>query len=319
MKLHVLGIIFALVLPSTAFAQSSDCFRALMQDTSTLDLRDSSSVAQYLMDRSSRSGSRSSNLGINVPGYGKMSVGQANETAAEYARLSRMSSSSQRIESVATQTLSEASVNAYSLCLNASTPVQMTASDARADAVTLTLRFMAPVAPQPLDLDVRGGILQRPAPASLSSGQGWSVIVRREPGRDFRVVANLGPYPGELFVAHIPPAPAVPVPLPQWKSAQVTMVDPSQGKGTPGAATLPRGFTVTNINYSHIGPTANDHRFVFDLNGPEGFVRRQVVYQGNNSTPWQNRVQVVQVGDRDLYFAFSQWNDYRSNFHFKWS
>jgi len=150
--------------------------------------------------------------------------------------------------------------------------------------------------------------------AKISPHTEWTFFVDRPSGsEDILLAVNGGGLTAPAVVIT-----AYPPPLPVWNSEWVTMRDPAQNTGQPGSASLPDGYEIRNIRYGWVGPSPHDHEFKFDLFDGSVLLKPDVSYVGNNATPWEDRIKVLSISGHKLRFAFSGWNDNKSDFHFIW-
>jgi hypothetical protein len=198
--------------PALALAQER-CVQTLIQDKGRLNLREASSLATMKLLKSSRNNSSNWGLDVTVPIEGiPIGVGAegAQQSTDDYFEHSTLDWSQERLLSVATQTLSANSVEAYKACLGtlSRSGPRVIAHSATPTEVTLKITWTAPVgAPtttRSINIDVTGGILRSAFPTEWRTGQEESRIVTRTAVRDFRVAANIGNQTDSQLVAYIP-------------------------------------------------------------------------------------------------------------------
>ena len=205
-------LLFAMIFASAAQSQER-CIAALIRDKGSLDFRDATSLALTKLLEQSSSDKESWNASIAVPIYGvpvEASGGSAKEATKSYVEKTNLNWKSDRLVSVATQTLSRNSVEAYKTCINAnrSGPL-IIASDATSDSITITVRWIgSPGTQAEGEVIVDGGILLQKFPKTWLAHGSKSVIAKRKPHENLRVIANIGNDSTSEFVAYLPALPA---------------------------------------------------------------------------------------------------------------
>lgn len=206
---------------SGAAAQVSDCAVALVRDQGELDMRRAQSLAQAEMIYRSSERSKQWEGSIRVPIKG-VPVG-GNAQSAESARDAYFSQSNlnwtdDRVVSVATQTLSRNSVETYRTCIDGiqTYGVRILAHDAQEDEVTITIRWIGAAGSGATtgDVNFSGGAVTTPITGSWRNGESRGYIVKRDPSRDLRIVANIGGATDNIFLSRWPPPPIYSAPEP---------------------------------------------------------------------------------------------------------
>lgn len=208
---------FAIAVSSPAFAQQS-CLGALIQDKGSLDSREASSLAlARLIDRSSSSEGSSSG-GIKVPIKGVPVAGsfeQLKKQSDDYFEDSKLDWTQERLVSVATQTLSARSVEAYKACVDGDrSGPRITVFSATPSQATVRIKWIAPVgAPastKNVSISTSGGAFKGKFPATWRSGESFDVILNRRIDQDLRIAANIGGEGANEFVSRSIPIPSRP-------------------------------------------------------------------------------------------------------------
>ncbi|MFH1342987.1 MAG: hypothetical protein ABIL01_17555 [Pseudomonadota bacterium] len=214
---------FWMLATPSSYAQPQ-CLHTLVQDKSYLNYRETSSLAlMRLIQQSSKKESGWSG-NVTVPIYGvPVNFGASGHEKAtnSYFDNTKINWSQERLLSVATQTLSKNAVEAYKACVHGrkNNGVDIIVYDARPDAVTVSIRWIAPPgAPtqQSGSVTMSGGRPQNQFPSVWLSGSVFGNIIYRSANEDLRIVANVGNDTDNGFVAYLPPVewPA-PTPAPQ--------------------------------------------------------------------------------------------------------
>ncbi|WP_264772659.1 hypothetical protein [Defluviimonas salinarum] len=200
-----------------AAAQTDRCAAALIQDHGKLDLRQTSSLALAELYRQSISNDKNWAAGVTVPIEGvplSGSAESAESTRESFFRQSSLDWSFERVESVATQTLSDNAVEAYRICKDGEhrTGPRILAYRATREGVTVEIRWIsgggAPTRETGASIVVEGGTVDNAFPTTWETGDSRTRFVRREPGRDIRIRADIGPGTDSIFISRMPDPPA---------------------------------------------------------------------------------------------------------------
>ncbi|MBR0802854.1 hypothetical protein JQ636_04820 [Bradyrhizobium japonicum] len=296
-------LVVALLWAPLSPALAEDCFRTLIQDTRQFYERDISSLALAELIRREKSGS------VDLAGqYGPYGGSFAQKSAQSYFGQSNVQYNRDRLESLATQTLSGNAVAAYRDCLRNGRPGPIIyVHNARPDAVTVTVKWVgAPRAASPTqgEISLTGGTLERPFPASWRTNESYARIVFRESGKDFRIVANIGGDSENAFVAYLPPEiPPPPPPRPKTQifvgttpnvNAGEASTNPTHKKG----ATKSVGFAIAD------GAAAGTPLYVGKTpNVNAGIITTKPTFRGQTAEPigYAVKTDAAKAGDIKLY------------------
>lgn len=230
------GLLVASV--STAHA---GCAEALVSNFQRFDFRSATDIAAYQLVRQERQREGKTDISATIPIYGvPVQLGYKDQKKAidRYFSDSRYRWTEQRVLSVATQTLSKEAVEAYKACINRKNyGVSLAVYDARPDAVTLAIRWVAPPgAPTTASaaVEIAGGSLDRGYPAQWQNNQSFARIVRRDSRRDLRIAVNIGGDSDQELVAYIPPVQIEPAPAPTRAALLYRGVIPNKNAGELG-------------------------------------------------------------------------------------
>jgi hypothetical protein len=233
------------------------CVEALIQNRASLNVHDVSSLAalKLLQKSSGKDSGWSASVGVPIQGVPVSFGASGTEKATNsYFEKSTLDWNQDRLVSVATQTLSQAAVEAYQTCIRGtSNGLLVTVSDARADALTVTVKYQVPsVSAQTTDgqVSMLGGSILNGFPKRWAPGSSYAAIITRQPQTDFRIVANVGGWNDTAFVAYLPP-PAEFVATPVGKSQLFLGLTPNvnageiaNNSGHKGGANVPYGFAI---------------------------------------------------------------------------
>jgi hypothetical protein len=233
------AVALAISSASNAQAQSGQCSQALISDVGRIDLRSIEGLARAELHRRSLSENSNWAAGLNVVVDG-VSLGadfsQAEQTRESYFSQSSLDWTSDRLKSVATQTLSQNSVAAYRACLEGrhrSGP-RILVHDATRDQVTISVLWQSPPGASPtteaVDVSISGGAFRGQFPDQWTTGASHAVITDRTPGTDMRVVANIGAESDAAFISRLPEPPAAGI-RPQCKVEAIAVRDQACSAG----------------------------------------------------------------------------------------
>ncbi|MEP9356882.1 hypothetical protein ABLE93_25460 [Xanthobacter sp. KR7-65] len=205
-------IIAMLIMTSNAQAQNN-CAKALIQDKTRIDVHDVSTLAALRLLQQSSTKSSGWSGSINVPISGVpvgIGANSAEDVTNDYFSKSTINWTRDRLESVATQTLSQNAADAYKTCIRGQLPLSIIVSDAKDDALTVTVKFIVPsnsIKSANGQVSISGGKPLVDFPKKWSPGESNSAIIKRDKNSDFRIVANVGGFTDSALVAFIPPPP----------------------------------------------------------------------------------------------------------------
>ena len=252
--------VISIAVSSSPTSAAEDCFKALIQDRVKFDLHDTRALAITELIRQNTSESDNAEAK-----YGAFGASRSRQKAANFFSDTTGKYNSERIESLATQTLSKNAVIAYRECVRGKKDGPIIAvHDARANAAPVPIRWTTPPGAKiPADGEVSfdGGTPIKGFPPKWSANKTHGEIVRRQIGQDLRVVANIGDDSDNVFIAaweDRPPPPEIkPVTQlyagtqPNRNASEVT-VSPNHKSGT----TKPYGYTASEgiPLYTGVGP-----------------------------------------------------------------
>jgi hypothetical protein len=199
-----------------ASAQAERCIGALISDTRALDLSEIHSLSRAEIFYRSRNRDSNWAAGISVPIYGvpvQGSAESAESTRERYFSSSSIDWNSDRLVSVATQTLSQNAVAAHRACVEGQlrSGPRILVHDATQNQATVTIIWQSPPGARPTarnaSFDITGGKFRRPFQTSWTTGASQAVIIEREPNSDIRIIANIGKESDDVFVSRIPDFP----------------------------------------------------------------------------------------------------------------
>jgi hypothetical protein len=305
-----------------ASAQTDRCAAALIQDYGKLDLRKTSSLALAELYRQSRSNDQNWAVGITVPIEGipvSGSAESAESTRESYFRQSSLDWSFERVESVATQTLSDNAVEAYRICKDGEHRAgpRILAYRATSEGVTVEIRWIssggAPTRETGASIVVEGGTVDDAFPTTWETGDRRTRFIRREPGRDIRIRADIGPETDSIFISRIPDQPTI---------RPVLEIATCVGRGAFDGFRFwgPRGEWCNGLRDPNWGRYDGDPRVITQLGsciGPGGSVEgltfwgpigAPCLFQDGRWGTYQNPVDISAVGiancpGRGPYFA----------------
>lgn len=271
------SMIFCLI-AGVAAAQSDRCAAALIQDYGRLDLRQTSSLALAELYRQSRSNDQNWAAGITVPIEGipvSGSAESAESTRESYFRQSSLDWSFERVESVATQTLSDNAVEAYRICKDGEHRAgpRILAYRATSEGVTVEIRWISGggslTRETGASIVVDGGTFDSAFPTTWETGDRRTRFLRREAGQDIRIRADIGPETDSIFISRMPEPPT---------SRPVLEIATCAGGGAFAGMRFwgPRGERCNGLRDPNAGRYDGDPRVVTQLGsciGPGGSVQ----------------------------------------------
>lgn len=271
MRLVVIGLSL-LISPSLAYGQQQ-CAVALMKDHGRLSIHDASSLAVMKILQTSRNSNSNWGFDLTLPIEGVpigLGAKGGQDAAEQYFEHSTTNWTQERLLSVATQTLSANAVEAYKACLNSfrNSGPRVIAHSATADEVTLKITWNAPVGSAPttrlVTIDVSGGKPSRAFPTEWLTGRSESFIIRRDPRRDFRVIANIGNETDDQLISYIPE-----VPIPQTK----LMLGSCLGRGGMAGVRLwgPVGERCNGVDWGYYDAQVREISTLGSCTGRGGF------------------------------------------------
>lgn len=218
--LKVFTLLSLACLSRTALAQDA-CAGALVKDNFNGSYSSVETLAAFRLRYGASSSSSSTNAGATVPIYDVpvgFSYDTASSAASNYFDQSSFQWGSKRLESVATQTLSSAAVEAYKTCRKSlpATGPRVLVYDATETGATVSVTwFSAPGAPPKTrgTVDLEGGRLSSDFPPKWETGQKITRTISREKATDLRVVVNIGGSSDDEFVSQLPQPVALPAGL----------------------------------------------------------------------------------------------------------
>lgn len=199
-------------IPMTSFAQDQ-CAGALVKNNFNGSYSNVETLAAFRLRYGSSSSSSNTNADATIPIYDvpvNFNFESASSAASNYFDQSSLHWGSARLESVATQTLSEAAVEAYKTCRKslASTGARVLVYDATETGATVSVTwFSGPGAPTKTtgNVSVDGGSINNsPFPETWETGQKVTRTINRAKSQDLRVVANIGGLSDDQFVSQLP-------------------------------------------------------------------------------------------------------------------
>jgi len=253
---HSLSLLLLICLGTVAQGQTR-CVEALIQNRASLNVHDVSSLAtlRLLQQSSGRDSGWSASIGVPIDGVPVSLGANGTEKATNsYFEKSTLNWTQDRLVSVATQTLPQTAVEAYQTCIRGtSNGLLVTVSDARADALTVTVKYQVPSDSARIadgQVSVLGGSILNGFPTRWAPGSSYSAIITRQPQTDFRIIANVGGWTDTAFVAYVPP-PAEFVATPVGKSQLFLGLTPNVNAGEiannsahKGGTNVPYGFAI---------------------------------------------------------------------------
>lgn len=207
---------FLFGMPMALFAQDQ-CANALVKDTFNGNYSSVETLAAFRLRYGASSSSNNTSVGATIPIDGipiNFSYQSASSAAANYFDKSSLKWDTERLESVATQTLSQNAVEAYKACRDSlpSTGARILVYDATPTGATISVAwFSGPSAPTETggSVTVDGGLLNSPFPTKWKTGQKFTRTIARSKLQDLRVVANIGGSSDDQLVSQLPPPPPI--------------------------------------------------------------------------------------------------------------
>lgn len=204
--------IFLVSIPMTSFAQDS-CVGALIKDNFNGSYSKVQTLAAFRLRYGSSSSSNDTNAGASIPIEGmpvNFNFESASSAASNYFDQSSLEWGDARLVSVATQSLSEAAVEAYKACIKSlpSAGPRVLVYDATETGATVSVTwFSGPGAPTKTtgNVSVVGGAINSPFPKKWRTGEKVTRTINRATSEDLRVVVNIGGSSDDLFLSRLPP------------------------------------------------------------------------------------------------------------------
>ena len=251
---------------------SPSCEAALIQDNSRLYLNTAEGLAmsQLLYESMNRDASWRSS--INVPIDGIPLSGEANSVnryRSDYFKSSNLEWSQQRLSSVATQTLSENAVRAYTACVKGQhkTGTRIYTHDATDTTVSITVEWFSAVGAKSRTKSVQivaaGGAIKGTVPSEWTNAMSQSFIIDRQKSSDLTIIANIGGSSDTAFVSKMPPPPT---------HQSVLEIAYCVGKGGQAGVHLwgPKGTDCNLLSNGDWGQYISDPRIVTSIGSCKG-------------------------------------------------
>lgn len=230
-------------------AQQERCAVALIQNVGHLDLRDAQSLAQAetVYRSMNRDKDWSSHIGVDIVGVpANGGADYAEKERARFFRESNLDWTGERLVSVSTQRLGRNAVDAYRACIEGQqeSGPRILVHDASEETATVTVRWLAGVGqdgPGDAEFDIIGARFRGRLPERFLNNESRSFIIERDPGRDIRIVANIGGGQDNVFVSRWPVAPPA--------KRQTLVIAACTGHGGQEGVTLwgPRGASCNGL------------------------------------------------------------------------
>ncbi|WP_154667725.1 hypothetical protein [Leisingera caerulea] len=207
----LITLIVLLGLPSISFAKT-DCFETLIQDVGAININDATHLALASAYSRSLDSSDKWAAGITVPikGVPVDLTGEGQKRVLETVTSSFAAQfSSNRLVSMSTQKLSRNAVAAFDICMRGAnrTGTVVYAFDATHREITVEVSWNASAGgptEAPADIQVVNGEFTSALPDTFSTGTSYTTVVRREPGEDVRVIANIGGTSSNAVIYWVP-------------------------------------------------------------------------------------------------------------------
>jgi hypothetical protein len=205
-------ICFLNCIPTASKAQDQ-CASSLVRNTFNGSYSSVETLAAFRLRYGSSSNTTNTDVGVTVPVEGLpvgFNYGSAASAAANYFDQSEIQWGAQRLESVATQTLSAAAVETYKACRKSlpTTGPRVLVYDATRTGATVSVTwFSGPGAPTKAKgtVELEGGSLNIAFPEIWETGQKITRTIKRGKSQDLRVVVNIGGSSDDEFVSQLPP------------------------------------------------------------------------------------------------------------------
>lgn len=211
MKLTAFFAFLFAALPATGFAQAN-CFEALIQNQGEISISDATDLALTSAYSRSLDSSNKWSAGVTVPikGVPVSLTGDGARTLLERVTSSFSGQfSSNRLISMSTQTLSREAVEAFEICTRGAdrTGTVVYAYDATQREITVEVAWNASAngpTTVPSEIVVVNGEFVSSPPDTMTSGESFRTVVRREYGEDVRIIANVGGTSSDATVYWVP-------------------------------------------------------------------------------------------------------------------
>lgn len=200
-------------LPIASYAQD-ECAGTLVKDTFNGSYSSVENLAAYRLRYGSSYEASKVSAGATIPIYGapiNFDLASASSAASSYFDQSKLDWGTTRLESVATQTLSEVAVEAYKACRKSLSSIgpRVLVYNATATKATVSVTwFSGPGAPKKNvkgDVSVDGGSTNGSFPKNWETGQKVTRTINRTKFQDLSVIANIGGLSDDQFVSQLPP------------------------------------------------------------------------------------------------------------------
>ena len=288
---------------------SRSCAAALVRDIQELNVRDVRHVLMVtLHDEEVRSGRQSSGSG-SLHRIGERNYRRAMRKFHSVERKAGLQINEERVRSLVTQTLSRNAVEAYKSCLAADrTGPVIYIFNATPSVASLIVGWKGPVgAPATAkgEVVVSGGRVEPDINGATWANNGEiAALINRDKDEDFYVSVTINNEGDSAMLAK----PLPPIDLsPDFESDGISLRNGTKDVGN--------GYIFYDLTYRHIGPSRHRHEFSFRLEGPNGYSYKSQ-YVGENDKPWD--AAIVSRPEGDLYYGFSNWNDFACIFHYAW-
>ncbi|MEO0797309.1 MAG: hypothetical protein AAFX93_19330 [Verrucomicrobiota bacterium] len=215
-KQAVTALSIVLTFSGLAKAQSESCVGALIQDARVLDLSEIESLSRAELLYRSKGRDTNWAASVTVPIKGVPVSGNADSAESTRERFFSQSDldwNSNRLLSLATQTLTEKAVAAHRNCIDGQhrSGPRILVHDATPTEATVTIIWQSPPGGRKVahnaKFDITGGSFRRPFPTTWQDGASDSVIVKRSANSDIRIVATIGLESDNEFISRIPEIP----------------------------------------------------------------------------------------------------------------
>lgn len=306
-------LVTAAILTISSSAYALNCELTLIQDKQLTSESNASDLARFMMYERAYNKSSGGDGTITLLGKGSGEVSKYKANSDRLRMEGSLEMSSERVFSMATQELSQRSVEAYKECIGAlkSTGTRVTIHDATDEAVTLTIQFLGSlgVTNAQLDLDLgSGNSLSSPFPETFQATEMRERIVYRNPETDFRVSAGFGISPDRAFIART----VLPYTPPPWEGRPVIF------GGDQVHINIGDGYKLTDFEYDATGQPKPTHWFRFKVRDSNNAVVADVYHEQDNGSYWAPMIGSVQFNQRTLDFAFSNFDNGRGTLNYSW-
>lgn len=200
----------------SASAQNDDCARALILDQRQLDLRQTGSLALAELYRRSIANDKewAGSVGVEIVGIPVAGDAEsAEKTRENYFSSVDIDWTFERIESLATQELSDNAVEAYRICKDGEhrSGPRILIYKSNSEGATVEIRWRsaggAATTARNARIVVDGGVFDQAFPTTWNNNEARTRFVRREAGKDVRISADIGPETDSAFLSRVPARP----------------------------------------------------------------------------------------------------------------